>query len=341
MCENHTHEPARDVQPRPAVAVSDRRTLIRAAGGVLLGSGLLAATAAPASAATSQNGWPAGSGSEIPLVGLTVAGVTFPAGVRAGAVATVLGHVARRVDAEVEPLVRGWCWGHAYRPVRGGTTLSNHASGTAIDVNAPEHPLGVADTFSTAQQARIRSILGDCGGVVRWGGDYTRRKDDMHFEIAVRPGDARLESLARRLGGGGGGGGTPSGWTTVARGASGFRVLAVQHLLRHRGLSLAADGVFGAVTHGRVVTFQRSRGLAADGVVGPRTWAALVVTVRQGARGEAVVGMQKTLRHRGFATIPDGVFGAATDRRVREFQRSRGLAVDGVVGPRTWAALTR
>lgn len=132
----------------------------------------------------SQNGWPASADrAEIDVQPFAVDSVSFPGGVRAGSVAAVLGHVAREFHARVEPLTEGWCWGHNYRPVPGSSVVSNHGSGTAIDVNAPRHPLGESGTFSAPQKRAIRAILKQVGGVVRWGGDYTGRKDEMHFEI--------------------------------------------------------------------------------------------------------------------------------------------------------------
>jgi hypothetical protein len=149
--------------------------------------------------ATSQNGWPAAP--DRAAIGVTnsfaVAGVTFPGGVKAGDVSVVLGYVADQFHRRVEALVPGWCWGWNYRDVRGSTGLSNHASGTAIDVNAPNHPLGSVGTFSTAQRAEIHKILGEVGGVVRWGGDYTGRKDEMHFEINASA--ASVAAVARTL----------------------------------------------------------------------------------------------------------------------------------------------
>lgn len=61
----------------------------------------------------------------------------------------------------------------------------------------------------------------------------------------------------------------------------------------------------------------------------------LAPTLRQGARGAAVIDLQRRLG--GLTT--DGVFGPMTHRSVLSFQSDGGLVADGIVGPRTWAAL--
>lgn len=61
--------------------------------------------------------------------------------------------------------------------------------------------------------------------------------------------------------------------------------------------------------------------------------------VRRGALEHPVRTLQHLLRAHGKSVSVDGVFGAATETAVREFQTSRGLAADGVVGPHTWSAL--
>lgn len=91
-------------------------------------------------------------------------------------------------------------WGFYYRAnVNSPNELSNHSSGTAIDLDATEHPNGVSTsrTFTPKQIAEVHEILRELDGVVRWGGDYTRTADAMHFEINVRPG--RLRSVGRKL----------------------------------------------------------------------------------------------------------------------------------------------
>jgi len=63
-------------------------------------------------------------------------------------------------------------------------------------------------------------------------------------------------------------------------------------------------------------------------------------TLRFGAVGADVFRLQERLAELGFAPGRiDGEFGAGTEAAVAAFQRSEGLLVDGVAGPRTLAAL--
>jgi peptidoglycan hydrolase-like protein with peptidoglycan-binding domain len=126
----------------------------------------------------------------------------------------------------------------------------------------------------------------------------------------------------------------------IRQGSAGADVVGVQYLLRHHGHNIAADGQFGPGTHNAVVAFQRGRGLAADGIVGANTVAALGPVLRSGATGDAVRAVQYLLRTKFGAGISvDGQFGAGTDGAVKNFQRSRGLDADGIVGRNTWSRL--
>jgi N-acetylmuramoyl-L-alanine amidase/Putative peptidoglycan binding domain len=132
----------------------------------------------------------------------------------------------------------------------------------------------------------------------------------------------------------------PVQWPLVRQGDSGERVRSVQYLLRQFGRTeVTPDGIFGPITDTAVRAFQSSRGLTVDGMVGSETWPALIVTVRNGSVGEAVRGVQSQLRSRGYSITVDGIFGSQTETAVRSFQSSRGLTVDGIVGPITWKYL--
>jgi peptidoglycan hydrolase-like protein with peptidoglycan-binding domain len=228
---------------------------------------------------TSQNGWSAGTPAQIGGLDTGyVPGtkVKLPQGVRKGDVATVLNYVAAQFHLHVEPLHAGWCWGYNYRKIEGSSSLSNHASGTAIDFNAPNHPMGARVTFSTAKVTAIRKILAYCDGVVRWGGDYSGRKDEMHFEIVKNA--AAVAKLAKKIKTGSvTKPSTPAVTGTLCkgklrpelrRGAKGEHVLFLQKMIGAK-----ADGDFGPATESRVRWYQQMRGLGVDGVVGPRTWA--------------------------------------------------------------------
>lgn len=74
-------------------------------------------------------------------------------------------------------------WGYADRDIRGSSTvISNHASGTACDLNATRHPLGRL-TLKVWQKVRVRIRLRLFRGCLRGGLDYAHRKDEMHYEI--------------------------------------------------------------------------------------------------------------------------------------------------------------
>lgn len=62
---------------------------------------------------------------------------------------------------------------------------------------------------------------------------------------------------------------------------------------------------------------------------------------RVGDTGESVRDIQDRLEGLGISSDPDprGEFAQGTQRAVRQFQESRRLAVDGIVGPDTWRAL--
>ncbi|MGI6168996.1 MAG: peptidoglycan-binding protein [Christensenellales bacterium] len=119
---------------------------------------------------------------------------------------------------------------------------------------------------------------------------------------------------------------------TIRIGSRGQDVTVVQLLLGSN-----ADGIFGSRTRASVIGFQKASALFQDGVVGPRTWAALSAAsplLRQGSRNDAVKALQILI-----AVGVDGIFGPKTRHAVVEFQKEQGLSRDGIVGPRTWAAL--
>lgn len=88
-------------------------------------------------------------------------------------------------------------WGYANRNVRGSTRIkSDHASATAIDLNATQHPRGMLVTanFTDDQLKEVRRQLGRpmFRSVLRWGGGYPV-PDGMHFALKTTN---RLKILA-------------------------------------------------------------------------------------------------------------------------------------------------
>ncbi|HOK46631.1 MAG TPA: peptidoglycan-binding domain-containing protein [Bryobacteraceae bacterium] len=62
--------------------------------------------------------------------------------------------------------------------------------------------------------------------------------------------------------------------------------------------------------------------------------------IRRGSSGAKVEEIQRRLRELGLYRGPvDGLYGGGTEAAVKTFQQARALAVDGIVGFETWAAL--
>ncbi len=151
-------------------------------------------------------------------------------------------------------------------------------------------------------------------------------------------------------------------------GSTGGSVLVLEQRLVELGFAPGSvDEVFDSATRSAVVDFQRAAGIGVDGIVGPVTWGRLDAGVdrpdpdpdpdpdddqdpnpnpdrdpmlRRGDTGPAVRSVQERLSALGYwLPAVDGRFGSGTHHAVVALQKAAGLSRDGVVGPRTRAAL--
>jgi peptidoglycan hydrolase-like protein with peptidoglycan-binding domain len=156
-----------------------------------------------------------------------------------------------------------------------------------------------------------------------------------------------------------------SGYLGLKIGARGDAVQRMQQALLGAGFNVVggADGIFGVLTANALSSFQNAQGFTATAVVDTQTARALeavatsptsgeaarsgsnsaspLAGLRYGSLGSDVRQLQRTLidlgiRVRGGA---DGVFGAATQAALKEFQANRGLPRSGMVDDATAGAL--
>jgi peptidoglycan hydrolase-like protein with peptidoglycan-binding domain len=141
---------------------------------------------------------------------------------------------------------------------------------------------------------------------------------------------------------------------TLQFGSQGAAVKELQILLNSFFPSslLSVDGAFGFATQQRVRSFQVRVALSSDGIVGSTTWEALIFELlfldrsvqlpelSFGMKGDLVRWAQRRLAMSGYyAGVLDGDFGSRTESATKNFQFSRRLAMDGVIGKLTWSAL--
>ncbi len=136
-------------------------------------------------------------------------------------------------------------------------------------------------------------------------------------------------------------------------------VILLQQILRSKGYAhVSLDGYFGKSTEEAVIDFQGKNKLKQDGIVGSKTWMLLNGVAREmntsapvsvaskpigilkvGKRGEMVLLLQENLIRLGYNLVADGIFGLGTQKVIKQFQQAKGLAVDGICGPKTWLAI--
>ena len=216
-----------------------------------------------------------------------------------------------------------------------------------------------------------------CGGLSQWGTVDLAQQGLIPYEILQyyygedinivfdAPTGPNLPSFPGRL---------------LRLGVAGEDVALIQRQLNRiarnypaMGGPLEVDGIYGTETEAMVRRFQQIFNLAVDGIVGKATWYRIksifgavkglselageglrleevdrifVSPLRLGDTGEPVQIIQYYLSLLAYfnSSLPlvsiNGVFDEATDAAVRAFQQEQGLAVDGIVGERTWNALT-
>lgn len=142
----------------------------------------------------------------------------------------------------------------------------------------------------------------------------------------------------------------------IVIGQVGAAVEDVQRRLNSLGYSLGTkgiDGVYAEDTAAAVRDFRAAEGLPINDTVDADCWAALVdATFELGDRslflklpyfhGCDIKDLQQALNVLGFTCgIVDGIFGAHTERALREFQANVGIDPDGIAGSLTFDAIQR
>ena len=135
---------------------------------------------------------------------------------------------------------------------------------------------------------------------------------------------------------------------TLRRGSTGQAVKELQQLLFHWQYYFGLiDGVFGVYVESAVKDYQHRVFLTEDGIVGSITWQALYSgapikpILMNGSSGNDVKIVQNVLKLNGYYFgVVDGFFGPMTKVAVIQFQTNKALPADGIVGYRTWHALS-
>ncbi len=109
------------------------------------------------------------------------------------------------------------------------------------------------------------------------------------------------------------------------------------------GIGIVWGGEWRKKDFGHIQLDAKRNGRSEAAVIAPDVKVPFYGVLKKGSKGALVSDVQKMLRDAGNSPGPiDADFGPRTDLAVRSYQRKkRGLAVDGKVGPLTFAKLSR
>lgn len=141
---------------------------------------------------------------------------------------------------------------------------------------------------------------------------------------------------------------TTSSNTTNITNTSSLIAIGQQHTINYTGHKISTDGIYGKNTKANIIRcFQKAMNtdykanLTVDGVCGKNTINALGKHyVKKGETQELVRAVQIALYC--YSLDPNGTdskFGSNTEKAVKEFQKVKGLSVDGIAGKNTILAL--
>lgn len=133
--------------------------------------------------------------------------------------------------------------------------------------------------------------------------------------------------------------------TTPATPTSGI-IEDIQRTLNAKyNAGLIVDGMWGPLSQAALLKALQLQinqdfgsNLVVDGMWGPITKSA-VPLLRINDRGNLVYILQAALYVHGLLVKPDGIFGQDTKDKIMQLQQQKGLSVDGIAGPNTFAVL--
>ena len=125
--------------------------------------------------------------------------------------------------------------------------------------------------------------------------------------------------------------------TTVARLQKALNRLKIPD---KNGKALVEDNTIDPETKSAIEKFQGIVGVQVTGIAGDTTWNAInqILAKRILRPNHAGGPVVRYLQHR-LGIAVDGVYGPGTEAAIKKFQQQNGLTADGIIGPKSWDKL--